>query len=129
MHRLRVLGTIGLVVMGLSASSASGGKKDDMAIDKTGFGKTADGQTVDLYTLANSKGITVKIMTLGGIITEIQAPDRNGQLANIVLGFDNLKGYLDGHPYFGCIVGRVANRIAGAQFTLEGKEYKLAANN
>jgi aldose 1-epimerase len=98
-------------------------------ITKAAFGKTADGQEVHLFTLGHAKGIKVKLMTLGGIITEIHAPDRDGKPANVVLGFDNLKDYLAGHPYFGCITGRVANRIAGAKFSLDGKEYKVAANN
>src|SRR4029078_2197142 len=62
-------------------------------------------------------------------ITEMLVPDKNGKAENVVLGFDNLKDYLAGHPYFGAIIGRVGNRIAGAKFTLDGKEYKLAANN
>ena len=70
-----------------------------------------------------------KIITYGGIITELDAPDRDGKMGDVVLGFDNLKGYLAGHPYFGALVGRVANRVAKGQFTLDGKEYKLAINN
>jgi aldose 1-epimerase len=98
-------------------------------IEKSPFGKTPDGQDVDLYVLTNANGMKVKIITYGGIITEIWAPDKNGKLADVVLGHDNLKGYLDGHPYFGAIVGRVANRVAKGKFTLDGKEYSLAVNN
>ena len=68
-------------------------------------------------------------MTYGAIVTEIDVPDRNGKPDDVVLGFDNLEGYLGGHPYFGARVGRVANRIAGAKFSLDGKDYNLAANN
>lgn len=93
------------------------------------FGRTPDGAAVDLYTLRNAHGLTVKVMTYGCIITEIHTPDRNGQMGDIVLGFDNLDGYLRGHPYFGCVVGRYANRIAQARFTLDGQTYTLAANN
>jgi aldose 1-epimerase len=93
------------------------------------FGHTPDGAAVDLYTLRNAHGLTVKVMTYGCIITEIHTPDRNGEMGDIVLGFDNLDRYLKGHPYFGCVVGRYANRIAKARFTLEGKTYTLAANN
>jgi aldose 1-epimerase len=93
------------------------------------FGRTPDGAAVDLYTLRNAHGLTVKVMTYGCIITEIHTPDRNDQMGDIVLGFDNLEGYLKGHPYFGCVVGRYANRIAQARFTLDGRTYTLAANN
>lgn len=84
---------------------------------------------ITAFTLINKSGAWVKVITLGGIITEIHVPDKDGKLADVVLGHDTLKGYLDGHPYFGAITGRVANRIANAKFTLEGKEYTLPANN
>lgn len=94
------------------------------------FGKTSDGAEVSSYTLTNKNGVTVKIMTLGATITEINVPDKNGKIANVVLGFDDVAGYQsDRNQYFGCTVGRVANRIAKGKFTLEGKEYTLATNN
>jgi aldose 1-epimerase len=92
------------------------------------FGKTPDGKSVELYTLTNGK-ITAKVMTYGAILTELITPDRTGKPGDVVLGFESLEGYLKGHPYFGATVGRVANRVGGAKFTLDGKEYKLAANN
>src|ERR1051325_9907464 len=96
----------------------------------TPFGKTADGTPVETYTLTNKNGVSVKLMTLGATITEINVPDKNGKFANIVLGFDDVAGYQsDRNQYFGCTVGRVANRIAKGKFTLDGKEYKLAINN
>jgi aldose 1-epimerase len=98
-------------------------------VEKKDFGKTTEGTPVALYVLTNARGMTVRITNYGGIVTELHAPDRDGKFADVVLGFDNLDGYLAGHPYFGCIVGRVANRIARGKFTLEGKEYKLATNN
>ncbi len=97
-------------------------------VEKMLFGKTADGTAVDLYVLKSGK-ITAKVMTLGGIVTELHVPDRDGNLADVVLGFDNLASYLAGHPHFGAITGRFANRIAKGRFTLDGKEYKLAVNN
>jgi aldose 1-epimerase len=97
-------------------------------VEKMLWGKTADGTAVDLYVLTNGK-ITAKVMTLGGIVTELDVPDRDGSLADVVLGFDNLQSYLAGHPHFGAITGRFANRIAKGRFTLDGKEYKLAVNN
>ena len=99
------------------------------AIEKTAFGQLPDGQGADLYTLTNAQGMKVKITNYGGIITEIWAPDQAGKLADVALGHDNLKSYLNGHPYFGAITGRVANRIAKGKFTLGGKEYTLVANN
>src|SRR5260370_36682874 len=71
----------------------------------------------------------VEIITDGGIITELWGVGRDGKLDDVVLGFDDLKGYLGGHPYFGAIVGRVGNRIAKGKFTLDGKEYTLVTNN
>jgi aldose 1-epimerase len=90
---------------------------------------SVDGKEVTLYTLTNEHGLFMKVITFGGIITELHVPDRNGQLADIVLGFDSLDEYRKSSPYFGAIIGRVANRIAGAAFDLEGKHYKLAKNN
>lgn len=98
-------------------------------ITKSNFGKLPDGTAVELYTLSNSGGITCKIITYGGIITELHVPDKNGRAGNIVLGFDNLEQYLAGHPYFGAIIGRFGNRIAKGRFTLEGKTHSLAINN
>lgn len=100
-----------------------------MSITKTYFGKTNDGQAVDLYTLTNANKMTIKITNYGGIVTSITAPDKNGELDDVVLGFDTLEKYLEGHPYFGAIVGRYGNRIAKGQFTLKGVTCKLAANN
>lgn len=98
-----------------------------MSVKVEPFGK-ADGQDVDIVTLANSKGLTARITNYGGIIVSLETPDRNGQPGDIVLGFDTLDGYLKGNPFFGAIIGRYGNRIGGAQFTLDGKEYKLTAN-
>jgi len=93
------------------------------------FGQLPDGRRVELFTLTNRHGIEVRAMTYGAIITSIRAPDRDGKSADIVLGFDRLGGYLAGSPYFGAIVGRYANRIAGGRFTLDGVTYRLAQNN
>src|SRR6185436_9820617 len=93
------------------------------------WGKTEDGLGVKLFTLRNAQGTTVKVTNYGLIITELHTADRAGRVGNIVLGFDNLGSYLKGHPFFGAIAGRVANRIAKGRFTLDGKEYTLAVNN
>jgi aldose 1-epimerase len=89
-----------------------------------------DGEKVIQYTLTNPSGMIVKILNYGGTVTDIIIPDKNGKMGNVVLGYDSLAGYVqNGNPYFGCLVGRYANRIANAKFTLDGKEYQLAANN
>ena len=96
---------------------------------KRTYGTTADGITVEEYTLANPNGVEVKIITYGGTITSIMAPDRSGTLANVALGFENLKDYETRSPFFGCITGRFANRIAAGKFAIDGQEYRLALNN
>ncbi len=111
-----------LVVCGFGREGKAGVKKED-------FGKATTGQAVELYTLTNAQGLEIKITTYGGIVTALKTPDRNGKFADIVLGFDNLDGYLKGHPYFGCIAGRYANRIAKGRFQLDGKTYQLTINN
>lgn len=100
-----------------------------MKIEKQPFGKTEDGTTVDIYTLTNAHGVKVEITNYGGIVTSILVPDKNGKLGDVVLGYDNLEGYLKMNPYFGCIVGRYGNRIARGKFSLNGKTYSLAINN
>jgi aldose 1-epimerase len=99
------------------------------SIAKAPFGKTADGASVDIYTLKNAAGMEAAITTYGGRIVSLKAPGRDGKFADVVLGFDNLEGYLGEHPYFGALVGRYGNRIAKGRFKLDGKEYKLAVNN
>ncbi len=94
------------------------------------FGKTADGTEVQIFTLKNKNGIVAKVMTLGGTVVELQVPDKTGKAVNVVLGFDDVAGYQSNrNQHFGCITGRVCNRIANARFTLDGVEYKLAAND
>jgi len=88
-----------------------------------------DGKPVTLFTLTNRHGLVMKVASYGGIITELHVPDRAGKLDDIVLGFDDLAGYVKGSPYFGAVIGRVANRISGAKFELGGVSYTLAANN
>ena len=96
---------------------------------KQTFGKTQDGTAVDIFTLTNARGVEVRAITYGGIIVSLRTPDKNGKLDDIVVGFDALDGYLAPNPYFGAIIGRYGNRIGNAKFTLDGVEYKLAANN
>ncbi len=93
------------------------------------YGKLADGTAVDEYTLTNAHGVTMKVISYGGIITKLHVPDKDGKFADVVLGCSNLEEYIEGHPYFGALIGRVGNRIAKGKFTLDGKEYTLATNN
>ena len=93
------------------------------------FGKTKDGQAVDLYTLTNANGVVAAITNYGGTVVSLKTADRHGKFADVVLGFDNLDGYLGEEPFFGALVGRYGNRIAKGQFTLDGHQYHLAQNN
>jgi aldose 1-epimerase len=115
-----------------SPTADPGGKEPTMSkatpIAKASYG-SVDGKEVHLYTLTNANGLVLKVMTYGAIITEFHVPDRNKKLADVVHGFDDLDGYAKKNPYFGATVGRVANRIKDAKFVLEGKAYKLAAND
>jgi aldose 1-epimerase len=92
------------------------------------FGRVGE-RDVEIFTLTNRHGIEARIMTYGATIVSLKTPDRYGQLKNIVLGFDNLDGYLAGVPYYGATVGRYANRIAKGQFTLDGNSYQLPLND
>jgi aldose 1-epimerase len=100
-----------------------------MRVERKPFGKLADGTAVELFTLTNPGGVKVDITNYGGIITSLWAPDKSGKLADIVLGYNNIDGYLKATPYFGAIVGRYANRIGLGRFSLDGTEYTLAVNN
>jgi aldose 1-epimerase len=98
-------------------------------MQKQSFGKTEDGQQLDLYTLSNKNGMEAAITNYGGTVVTLKVPDRNGKLDDVVLGYDNLDGYAAGKAYIGATVGRYANRIAHATFTLDGITYTLAKND
>jgi aldose 1-epimerase len=111
--------------LGGAPSNASG----HPTITEDVFGTTPDGERVDRYTLSNGR-MRVRILTYGGILQTIEVPDRRGRLGNVTLGFDNLTDYLERSPFFGCITGRYANRIANGRFTLDGVVYdQLPINN
>ena len=103
--------------------------KASHSIGKQDFGQTPDGQKVDKYVLKNSKGMTAEIMNYGAIVLSLTAPDRQGKMQDVVLGYETLAEYIKATPYFGAIVGRYGNRIALGKFKLDGKEYTLATNN
>lgn len=93
------------------------------------FGKTADGKSVEIYTLKNSKGAETQIITYGGSVISLKMPDRNGKFADVVLGYDSIADYEKNQSYIGALIGRYGNRIAKGRFSLDGKEYILAKNN
>jgi aldose 1-epimerase len=100
----------------------------------TSFGKTADGQEIQLFTLTNKNGVKASISTFGGTLTSLLVPDKEGKLSNVILGFDNVSGYLSpefkkSNPYFGALIGRYGNRIAKGKFTIDGKPYQVGLNN
>ena len=117
------------IAAALASAMMSRTANADTTLDHVPYGTTQDGQAVDIYTMTNEHGLHVRFLSYGGVITEINTPNRAGRLDNIVLGLGTLREYetLPGH--FGAITGRYANRIGGAQFTLNGQTYHLIANN
>jgi aldose 1-epimerase len=107
----------------------SGVSKTTPSVSKQAFGQTKEGVPVEIYTLRNKRGAEARICTYGGIVVSLKVPDRTGQLGDVVLGYDNLDGYLTNSPYFGALIGRYGNRIAKGKFTLDGTEYTLPINN
>ena len=115
---------LSLVFLSSCTNSASQG-----SIEKKPFGKTRDGQPVEIYTLVNKNGLSAEISNYGGIVRTLSVPDKSGQFLDIVAGYNTLEEYLNWSPHYGCIVGRFSNRIAGGKFSIDGKEYVLAQNN
>lgn len=99
------------------------------SLQRESFGTLEDGREAELFTLTNSNDVEVQITNYGGIVTSISVPDKNNEFENVVLGFDDLEKYEEGHPYFGAIIGRYGNRIAGGEFEIDGTEYQLATND
>ena len=129
MNRTVAMTALLAVLPGCTMRSPQTGDTRPLRVTHGPFGQLPDGRRVELFTLANAHGIEVRAMTYGAIITSIRTADRNGTQADIALGFDSLGGYLAGSPYFGAVVGRYANRVAGGRFTLDGVGYQLARNN
>ena len=128
LSRLAVLATaLGLGLFSHPASAFA--EKATPGVKREIFGKTKDGEPVEIFTLTNSHGLKARVMTWGATLVSMEVPDRDGKFADITLGFDSLDGYLGSHPFFGSIAGRYANRIAKGKFTLDGKDYTLAVNN
>ena len=114
------------LVAGCRAVGAGAGDEGRLARERWG---SVDGREVELFTLRNARGTTLRLSSYGATITALRLPASDGTVADVVLGFDSLAGYLGEHPYFGCVAGRYANRIAGARFELDGREVELAAND
>jgi aldose 1-epimerase len=117
-----VVSIAAIFVSGLQAEAKS-------KMQKQSFGKTEDGQPVDLYILTNKNGVEAAITNYGGTVVSLKVADRNGKFEDVVLGYDNLDGYATGKAYIGATVGRYANRIAHATFRLDGTTYALAKND
>ena len=119
---------VSLVAVGLLAGNVLPAHGES-SVRTEGFGTDRAGKAVRLYSLENKHGLTMKVTDYGGIITSLTVPDRKGVMADVVLGYDRLEAYLKATPYFGSVVGRYGNRIAGGAFELDGVRYSLATNN
>ncbi|MFZ0684314.1 MAG: aldose epimerase family protein [Terriglobales bacterium] len=128
-HKVLLLAILLWIFSGAIWAANHPAENSEATVVTSKFGNLPDGTSVDLYTLKNTKGVTAKVITFGATLTELWLPDRSGKMADVVLGFDKLDGYLGNEPFFGATVGRVANRIAKGKFTLDGKEYSLEINN
>ncbi len=113
----------------LSGPGKTVGETSGMEVSEEPFGQMQDGRKVNIYELKNTRGLRAKVIDYGAILVSLEVPDRDGKMADIVLGFDDLDSYIKRNPLFGAVVGRYANRIAGAAFTLDGVEYKITANS
>jgi len=120
--------TFGLSLLILVVSGCKSKQESTTSLNEMIWGQEGD-RVINLYTLTNKNGMEVKITNFGGIITSVKVPDKNGAIENVVLGFDSLKTYQAGHPYFGSLVGRYGNRIAKGKFVLNDTTYTLAVNN
>ena len=119
---------LGADELGADELGANAPAKKASSVEKSPFGETSDGTQVHLFTCTNANGAVMKLITFGATVTSLEVPDRRGAQANVTLGFENLDGYLQRHPYFGSTVGRFCNRIANGHFTLEGTDYQLSTN-
>ncbi len=123
------LGTVACGAPDEAPAAADDSASEEANVVQEEFGALPDGRPVSVFTLSNANGIEIRAIDYGGIILSIMAPDRDGELGDIVLGYDDLGGYLEATPYFGSVIGRYGNRIAEGRFSLDGAEYQLATNN
>ena len=130
-HRWSTFALMGALTLACFTQACAKKETSDVKIDvkKQAYGKTPAGAEVDLYTLTNANGMQAGIITYGGTVVSLTAPDRNGKYADVVLGMDDLAGYERATAFFGALIGRYGNRIGHAQFALGGSTYKLPAND
>ena len=125
----RVAAMVSVVGLAMGLATDAGAASGKPTVAQQPYGKLADGTEVTQFTLTNKQGVEAQIINYGGIVTALKVPDRNGKLGDVVLGYDNLAGYLKENPYFGALIGRYGNRIGKGKFTLNGKTYQLANND
>jgi aldose 1-epimerase len=133
--RLSILLFLFLLMISCTPQSENTSQQDESpefapeGITVAPFGELKDGTSISLYTMTNGKGVTMKVMNYGGIITSLHVPDKDGKPVDVILGYDSLAAYEKQNPFFGALVGRYGNRIGKGKFTLDGKEYSLVKNN
>ena len=118
-----------VALVGLTGCATLCSKHKECTVTTAYYGKTKDGESVNIHTLKNQSGMEMSVIDYGAIIVSVRVPDQKGQCGDVVLGFDKLSGYEAGSPYFGALVGRYGNRIAKGKFMLDGTTYALATNN
>jgi aldose 1-epimerase len=130
MAHITSIGAVAALAVAMGAGTMSAGAQA-ATLDRASFGTTQDGKAVDIYTMTNDRGMRVRFLSYGGVIANIEAPDRTGRLDDVVLGFRTLRQYETDSAtiYFGALIGRYANRIANGRFTLDGQQYSIAVNN
>lgn len=129
---IRCAHVIALMVLTVFVTSLNAAEEKEVVpgIVESGFGTTSAGEVVHKYTLTNKNGMEIALLTRGATLSEVHVPDKNGNMADVVFGFDTIEEYEgEKYQYFGCTTGRVANRIAKGKFKVEGKEYSVAINN
>ncbi len=129
MRQFRRIAGVLMCAVTLVCLAQTPARKGNSNVKTQAFGKMPDGTPIELYTLSNTNGMQAGIITYGGTVVSLTAPDRAGKYADVVLGMDDLAGYLKGVPFFGAIIGRYGNRIGNAQFKLDGKVYSLPKND
>ncbi len=129
-NRWWIVGMIGILAWAANAANSAADitEPSKASVQKSDFGQMPDGSPIELYTLTNASGMRATVMNYGATLTSVQVPDRDGRMDNVTLYLDTSEDYLRGHPLFGSVVGRYANRIAGASFRLDDVRYELTPN-
>jgi aldose 1-epimerase len=127
MSYFRLTALLGVLTLACFAQAPA--KTGKSTLKKQAYGKMPDGTVIDLYTLSNANGMQAGIITYGGTVVSLTAPDRAGKFADVVLGMDKLEGYFEQKNFFGALIGRYGNRIGHARFAIDGKEYTLPKND